>query len=76
MGAGALVALFLLERFLPKLPGGLILLVAAIAISAALDLASHGVATVGSIPTGLPTPERPRRGPGRPVGARCPAPPG
>jgi SulP family sulfate permease len=59
VGAGALAVLFLLERFLPKLPGGLILLVAAIAISAALDLASHGVATVGSIPTGLPTPNVP-----------------
>ena len=44
------------ERFLPKLPGGLILLVLGIAISAALDLSSHGVATVGDIPTGLPSP--------------------
>lgn len=55
VGAVSLAALFGLERFLPKLPAGLILLVAAISISAALDLASHGVATVGSIPTGLPT---------------------
>ena len=55
VGGVAVVALFLLERFLPRLPGGLILLVLAIATSAALDLASHGVATVGKIPTGLPS---------------------
>ncbi|WP_426571540.1 SulP family inorganic anion transporter [Aquihabitans sp. McL0605] len=59
VGGLALAALFLLERFLPKLPGGLILLVVAIGVSAALDLAAHGVATVGSIPTGLPTPNVP-----------------
>ena len=48
-----------LERYLPRLPGGLLVLVAGIAVSAAFDLASHGVATVGEIPTGLPTPNVP-----------------
>ena len=46
----------------PRLPGGLLVLVVGIAVSAAFDLASHGVATVGDIPTGLPDPERARRG--------------
>jgi hypothetical protein len=51
------------------LPGGLIVLAAAIAISAGLGLSDHGVKVVGTIPTGLPggvvaAPEA-----GRPVGA-------
>jgi sulfate permease, SulP family len=40
---------------LPRLPGGLIVLAVAIAISAAFDLSDHGVATVGEIATGLPS---------------------
>jgi SulP family sulfate permease len=55
VGAAALATLFALERWAPRLPGGLILLAVAIAISAILDLSSHGVATVGHIPTGLPS---------------------
>ena len=59
VGVVALLTLFVLERLLPRLPAGLVLLVVAIAASAALDLASHGVDTVGDIPTGLPTPQVP-----------------
>lgn len=59
VGAGALVLLFVLERYVSRVPGGLVVLVVAIAVSAVLDLASHGVATVGAIPTGLPTPNVP-----------------
>ena len=59
VGAGALVVLFVLERFVARIPGGLVVLVVAIAASAVFDLASHGVATVGTIPTGLPTPNVP-----------------
>ena len=55
VGAVALVLLFALERYLPRLPGGLIVLAAAIAISAGLGLSGHGVKVVGSIPTGLPS---------------------
>ncbi len=55
VGAVALVLLFALERYLPRLPGGLIVLVAAIAISAGLGLSGHGVKVVGTIPTGLPS---------------------
>jgi len=54
VGAVALVLLFALERYLPRLPGGLIVLAAAIAISAGLGLSGHGVKVVGTIPTGLP----------------------
>jgi SulP family sulfate permease len=55
VGAVALIALFVLERYLPRLPGGLIVLAAAIAISAGLGLSGHGVGVVGKIPTGLPS---------------------
>ncbi len=54
-GAGALAVLFGLERYLPRLPGGLIVLVLGIAISSAAHLSDHGVATVGKIPSGLPS---------------------
>ncbi len=55
VGAVALVLLFALERYLPRLPGGLIVLVLAIAVSAAAGLSGHGVKVVGKIPTGLPS---------------------
>ncbi len=55
VGIMALVLLFALERYVPRLPGGLIVLAAAIAISAGLGLSGHGVAVVGKIPTGLPS---------------------
>jgi sulfate permease, SulP family len=55
VGLPALVLLFALERYVPRLPGGLIVLVAGIAISAAGNLSDHGVATVGKIPAGLPS---------------------
>ena len=37
------------------MPGGLVVLVAGIAISAAANLSDHGVDTVGKIPSGLPS---------------------
>lgn len=55
VGAGALVLLFGMERLVPKVPGGLVALVAGIAISGAFDLASHGVAIVGKVPSGFPS---------------------
>lgn len=55
VGAVALLALFGLERYLPRLPGGLVVLVTGIAISAAANLSDHGVATVGRVPSGLPS---------------------
>jgi sulfate permease, SulP family len=55
VGAGALVLLVAAERFAPRLPGGLLALVLGIAISGALGLAEHGVAIVGTVPSGLPS---------------------
>jgi sulfate permease, SulP family len=52
LALGALVA----ARFLlPRLPASLIVVVAAIAVSWAIDLENRGVATVGEIPSGLPS---------------------
>jgi sulfate permease, SulP family len=59
VGALALAALALLPRLGRRLPTGLIVLFGAIALSAALDLEGRGVAVVGSIPQGLPTPSLP-----------------
>ncbi len=55
VGAGALVLLFVTDRVRPHVPGGLIVLVLGIALSAALDLSAHGVEIVGTVPRGLPS---------------------
>ena len=55
----ALTALLLLRRFLPFLPGALLVVVTAIAASWALDFADHGIATVGPVSGGLPRPTLP-----------------
>jgi sulfate permease, SulP family len=60
IGVGSLVLLFAGERFFPQVPGGLVVLVLGIAVSAAFDLSSHGVDIVGTIPGGLPSPAIPR----------------
>jgi sulfate permease, SulP family len=44
-----------LDRVNKKIPGALIAVVGMIAISYALDLASHGVTELGTVPGGLPT---------------------
>ncbi|HEY5388443.1 MAG TPA: DUF47 family protein, partial [Thermoleophilia bacterium] len=54
----ALVLLFTLRRW-PRIPGALTVLVLAAAAAAALHLGAHGVAMVGSIPSGLPSPQLP-----------------
>jgi SulP family sulfate permease len=56
VGAGALVLLFAVERFAPKIPGGLAALVLGILVSSAFSLSEHGVKIVGHVPSGLPTP--------------------
>ena len=54
--ASVSLALLLGLRFLmPRLPAALLVVVSAIAISWALDLQSHGVAVVGTVPAGLPS---------------------
>jgi sulfate permease, SulP family len=55
VGVCALILLFGLERFAPKVPGGLAALVLGILVSGAFDLSTHGVAVVGHVPSGLPS---------------------
>ena len=56
VGAAALALLFLLPRLSKKIPAGLIVLFAAIGLSAALGLeGNYGVAVVGTLPQGLPS---------------------
>jgi SulP family sulfate permease len=51
----SIAALMVLRFTLPKIPGALVVVVLGIVASAALDLQSHGVSVVGSIPPGLPS---------------------
>jgi high affinity sulfate transporter 1 len=55
VGVAALVLLVASERYGKHVPGGLLVLVLGIAVSGALDLAQHGVAIVGTVPSGLPS---------------------
>jgi high affinity sulfate transporter 1 len=50
-----LLLLFVLERFVPRAPAPLLAVAVAIIASGLLGLHAAGVATVGSIPQGLPT---------------------
>jgi SulP family sulfate permease len=54
VGGVALTILLALKRFAPRVPAALVVVAAAIAVSAGLDLAADGVAVVGTIPAGLP----------------------
>ena len=58
-GLVALVSLFVLRRLSRRIPAPLIVVVVAIAVSAAAGLDEHGVATLGHIPSGLPQFELP-----------------
>jgi sulfate permease, SulP family len=54
------LGLILALRFLaPAVPGALVLVVVGITASNAFNLAEHGVALVGDVPSGLPTPQLP-----------------
>ncbi len=54
IGLTALAILFLGARFAPRIPWGLLVLIASILASSAWDLSARGVTTVGEVPTGLP----------------------
>ena len=54
VGLGSLAVLFLGSHFLPRVPWGLVVLIAGIALSSALNLVSAGVAIVGAVPLGVP----------------------
>lgn len=62
VGVVCLAAMIVSGRFLPKLPAALLVLIGSIIASAALDLSSHGVAVVGTLPSGLAAPKLPRAG--------------
>lgn len=54
--AAAALAVLLPARYVaPRFPAALVVVVAGIVASSALDLAAHGVVTVGDIPSGLPS---------------------
>ncbi len=55
IGVAALGVLLLLRFVAPRIPAALIVVVTSIAVSWAIDLASHGVAVVGTVPGGLPS---------------------
>lgn len=60
LAACLLVLIFGFERFAPRAPAPLVAVALTIAASGLLNLADAGVATVGSIPSGLPTLVPPR----------------
>lgn len=59
VSACALVVLFGGRQLSTNVPWGLFTLIAAVVISAVLDLAAEGVATIGAVPRGLPPIEIP-----------------
>jgi high affinity sulfate transporter 1 len=59
VGLVSLALLFIIEEYLPKVPGALTVLVLAIVVSALLDFEAAGIHIVGEIPGGLPPFGRP-----------------
>ena len=59
LGLAILVALLLMKRFAPRLPGPVVAATAAIVAVYSLGLNNAGVQVIGTIPTGLPTPRIP-----------------
>ncbi|HEY1279600.1 MAG TPA: sulfate permease [Acidimicrobiales bacterium] len=59
VGGVALVVVFGLRIVAPRIPGALVLVVGGLVASRLFDLGAHGVALVGDVPRGLPTPELP-----------------
>ncbi len=59
VGLGVLLVLLVLPRFMPKIPAVLVAVAGATVVSAVFDLAANGVATVGTLPQGFPTPSLP-----------------
>jgi len=60
LSTAVIVLLLGLPRLAPRLPAPLVALAVAIALSAMLQLERYGVATVGTVPRGLPLPVAPR----------------
>lgn len=54
VGTGGIVLILVLQRWLPKVPAVLVMVVLAIAAAAVFDLGEHGVDLVGELPEGFP----------------------
>ncbi len=54
VGIAGIVLILVLQRWLPKVPAVLIMVVAAIAATTVFSLADHGVSLVGVLPKGFP----------------------
>ena len=63
IGIGAVAAILLGRRLVPRLPMALIVMVGAMVLSAALDLQARGVAVLGPVTPGLPLPRIPLAAP-------------
>src|SRR3954449_8523968 len=59
VGAVALAVILGLRFLAPRAPGALVLVVGGLLATQILDLGAHGVALVGDVPRGLPTPVLP-----------------
>jgi sulfate permease, SulP family len=59
VGGAALVVVFGLRVVAPRVPGALVLVVGGLVASWIFDLDARGVALVGEVPRGLPTPQLP-----------------
>ena len=59
VAAASLAGLALLKRFVPRLPGALVVLAVSIIAAAALRLDDAGVAVLGDVPTQIPLPHLP-----------------
>ncbi len=55
VSVSVIVILVVFEKWIPMIPGGLVAVVGMIAISWGFDLESHGVSTLGVVPSGLPS---------------------
>ena len=59
VGVVSLAVILGVRFFAPSVPGALVLVAGGILASYLFDLGAHGVALVGDVPRGLPTPELP-----------------
>lgn len=60
LALGLLAALRAMKRWTPRIPGPPVVVLAALALSAALGLEARGFDTIGALPAGLPAPALPR----------------
>jgi high affinity sulfate transporter 1 len=59
VGVACLLVMLVLPRLSRRVPAVLVAVIGATIVSAAVDLAAHGVKTVGALPQGVPTPAFP-----------------